>query len=105
MLSVLKITRQLPLLSPRFLAGIRMDMNLTITRELSMVHMSRGLRLSLCAVTLVTLMSACSGSSDSTASTPPPSSGSPPDDTTPPDVIEGIATPSSVAVVTATNAT
>jgi hypothetical protein len=70
-----------------------------------MIHMSRGLHLSLCAVTLVTLMSACSGGSDSssTANTPPPSSGSPPDDPTPPVVIQGIATPSSVAVVTATN--
>jgi len=60
----------------------------------------------LSAVTLVTLLSACSGSDGST----PTISGNPPDSSNPPNngpqtpTIEGIATPSSVSVVTATNA-
>lgn len=60
----------------------------------------------LAAVTLVTLLSACGGSGGST----PAAFGSPPGGSNPPGnvpttpTIEGIATPSSVSVVTATNA-
>ena len=58
----------------------------------------------LAAVTLVTLLSACGGSGGSTPAVPgnPPSGSNPPDIVAP--TIEGIATPSSVSVVTATNA-
>ncbi len=67
-----------------------------------MTDMSRSLGLGLCALALVTLMSACNGSSNNAAATPPPTSGPPPSDDTPP-LVSGIATPSSVSVVTATN--
>lgn len=52
---------------------------------------------------LATLLAACGGGSDSNVGVGP---STPPIETTPPPpaVIEGIATPSSVAVVTATNA-
>ena len=70
-----------------------------------MIDVSRRLGLGLCAVALVTLMSACGGgSSDATpASTPPPVSSAPPTEEAPPEVVSGIATPSSVSVVTATH--
>lgn len=60
----------------------------------------------LTAVTLVTLLSACDGSGGSTPVTSgnPPGSSNPPGDVPQPPTIEGIATPSSVSVVTATNA-
>ena len=60
----------------------------------------------LAAVTLVTLLSACgsSGGSSSTVSGNPSGDSNPPDNVPPTPAIEGIATPSSVSVVTATNA-
>jgi hypothetical protein len=66
---------------------------------------SRRFGLGLCAVTLVTLMSACSGGSGSTTTdTSPPVSNTPPPPSDPtPATVSGIATPSSVSVVTATN--
>jgi hypothetical protein len=70
-----------------------------------MIDMSRRLGLGLCAVALVTLMSACGGGSSEVtpASAPPIVSNGPPIEETPADVVSGIATPSSVSVVTATN--
>ena len=62
---------------------------------------SRELILAIMLVAFVALTSGC-GSSSSSASAPPPSGGTPPPP--PPAVIEGVATPTSVAVVTATNA-
>jgi hypothetical protein len=61
---------------------------------------SRELILAIMLVAFVALTSGC-GSSSSAASAPPPSGGTPPP---PAAVIEGVATPTSVAVVTATNA-
>lgn len=66
-----------------------------------MTDMSRSLGLGLCALALATMMSACHGSSSNASVTPPPTSGPPPVDDPP--LVSGIATPSSVSVVTATN--
>lgn len=54
----------------------------------------------LTAVTLVTLLSACGNSGGSA----PVTTINPPGGSNPPPTIEGVATPSSVSVVTATNA-
>jgi hypothetical protein len=51
-------------------------------------------------IACLVLLSGCGGGSDS-ASAPPPGGGAPPPST--PAEIDGIATPTSVAVVTATN--
>lgn len=67
-----------------------------------MIDDSRRFGLGLCAVTLVTLMSACSGGG-TTADTSPPVSNTPPPVDNTPTIVSGIATPSSVSVVTATN--
>lgn len=68
-----------------------------------MIGSSRRFRLGLCAVTLVTFMSACSGGGSAADASPPTSNTPPPPvDNTPP-TVSGIATPSSVSVVTATN--
>lgn len=59
----------------------------------------------LCSCITVLSLAACGGGSESSA--PPPSGDNPPPAPPPPPVvttIEGVATPSSVAVVTATNA-
>jgi hypothetical protein len=57
---------------------------------------------------LLCLVSACGGGGDSTApiaSSPPPDAEAPPSVPAPvPETIQGVATPSSVSVVTATNA-
>lgn len=66
-----------------------------------MIDMTRRLGLGLCVVAIATVLSACGGSSEAT--TPPPVSSAPPDEEIPADVVSGIATPSSVSVVTATN--
>jgi hypothetical protein len=56
----------------------------------------------LCAAfALTVLMSVTPGCHSSSPDLPPPSAGNPPQ---PPDPIEGVATPNSVALVTATNA-
>lgn len=71
-----------------------------------MVVDNRRFGLGLCVVTLVTLLSACGGGSGTAGSSPPVSSSPtppPPSDNTPA-IVSGIATPSSVSVVTATNA-
>ena len=60
---------------------------------------ARPTRDSFIAVMLVALLAGCGGGGSS-ASVPAPPSG----DTPPPAPIEGVATPTSVAVVTATNA-
>lgn len=72
-----------------------------------MTRMTCTLSKALAAVTLITLLSACGGSGGSA----PISGGGPSGNSNPPDnnvpqtpAIEGIATPSSVSVVTATNA-
>lgn len=72
-----------------------------------MTRMAGTLSKALAAVTLVTMLSACGGSGGSA----PLSGGNPSGNSNPPNnnppqtpAIEGIATPSSVSVVTATNA-
>ena len=67
----------------------------------ALARLSRELLFAMLLVSLVMLSTGCGGSSASSA--PPPSgNNSPP--VTPPAPIEGVATPTSVAVVTATNA-
>ena len=59
----------------------------------------------LAAVTLLTLLSACSsGGATPAASGNPPGGSNPPGNVPQEPTVEGIATPSSVSVVTATNA-
>ena len=53
----------------------------------------------LTALSLTVLITVTTGCHSSSPDLPPPSAGNPP----PPDPIEGVATPSSVALVTATN--
>ncbi|MBL8268360.1 hypothetical protein [Steroidobacter sp.] len=72
-----------------------------------MTRRALGISKALVAVTLVTLLSACGGSGGSapTVSSNPPGGSNPPDNVPEtPTTIQGIATPSSVSVVTATNA-
>ena len=70
-----------------------------------MTHIARGLGRVLGLMTLATLLAACGGGSGSSGAAPV--GGGAPDpvvaDPPPPEVIEGVATPSSVSVVTATN--
>jgi len=54
-----------------------------------------------CSCAVLSILSGCGGSD---ASAPPPAGNDPPVVTPPPPPVEGVATPSSVAVVTATNA-
>ena len=99
---------------PRLLAafcaaacGMRGRCQLTNPDENStMKRLASNMSKVLSAVTLVTLLSACSGSDGSTptVSGNPPGSSSPPNDIPQTPTTEGIATPSSVSVVTATNA-
>jgi hypothetical protein len=65
----------------------------------------RELLIAMLLVSIVCLSTGCGGSS-AAAAAPPPSGGNPPPVTPPPPPapIEGVATPTSVAVVTATNA-
>jgi hypothetical protein len=71
--------------------------------DLLMTRIAPTLSKALAAVTLVTLLTACGGgSSGASAGGGPAGNTEPPVVVTP--VIEGIATPSSVSVVTATNA-
>jgi hypothetical protein len=62
----------------------------------------RELFVAMVIIAFVTLSSGCGGSS--AASVPPPSGNNPPTVTPPPAPVVGVATPTSVAVVTATNA-
>jgi hypothetical protein len=68
-------------------------------------HSGRTLLIAMMFVAVFALTSGCGGSSTA-ASVPPPSGNAPPPAPPPPPpvVIEGVATPTSVAVVTATNA-
>ena len=59
-----------------------------------MIHLHKVVRLGACAFALSILLSACGDNKPAQVETPPP----------PPAQVEGIATPASVAVVTATNA-
>jgi hypothetical protein len=65
-------------------------------------RLCRELLIAMLLVSIVVLSTGCGGSSSS-ASVPPPTGNTPPV-VTPPAPIEGVATPTSVAVVTATNA-
>lgn len=66
---------------------------------------SRSLRSVACVVALTGVLAGCGGGGTaSTASTPDVSGNSPPSDDTTPAQIQGVDTPSSVSVVTATNA-
>jgi hypothetical protein len=67
----------------------------------TLARLSRELILAIMLVAFVALTSGCGGSSS--AASPPPSGGTPPPPP-PAATIEGVATPTSVAVVTATNA-
>lgn len=62
-----------------------------------MAQQRRSVRSGILALVLLSTLAACSGSSNDSSSNPPSSND-------PPDAIEGVATPSSVSVVTATNA-
>lgn len=63
----------------------------------------RDLFVAMILLAIVALATGCGGSNAS-SNVPPPSGGAPPPPPPPPAAIEGVATPSSVAVVTATNA-
>jgi hypothetical protein len=65
-----------------------------------MVKFHRALCGAVCVLALLGSLAGCGGSSSNSALVPPPGGGPPL-----PEVIQGVATPSSVAVVTATNAT
>jgi len=70
----------------------------------ALARFSRELLFAMLLVSVVVLNTGCGGSSTA-ASVPPPSGNNPPPVTPPPPApIEGVATPTSVAVVTATNA-
>jgi hypothetical protein len=70
----------------------------------TLARSGRELILAFVLIAFAVLASGCGGSSDA-ATVPPPSGNNPPPPPPPPAaVIEGVATPTSVAVVTATNA-
>jgi hypothetical protein len=71
-----------------------------MTRISTLARAASELTTALTLAALIAVTAGCGGGGGSTAATPPPSGGSPP----PAGPIEGVATPSSVAVVTATNA-
>ncbi len=62
---------------------------------------TRELFAAMLVIACLVLVSGCGGGGSSSASVPPPGGGSTPP---PPAAIDGVATPTSVAVVTATNA-
>jgi len=66
----------------------------------ALARLSRELLFAMLLVSIAVLSTGCGGSSASS----PPTSGNHPPVVTPPAAIEGVATPTSVAVVTATNA-
>jgi hypothetical protein len=69
-----------------------------------MSRLNTGLRGLAGAIALCSVLAGCGGDDVSTAPTgnsPPPAPPAPP---APPEVVQGVATPSSVSVVTATNA-
>jgi hypothetical protein len=69
----------------------------------TLARLARELILAFVLIAFVVLSSGCGGSSADAA--PPPSGNNPPPPPPPPaEAIEGVATPTSVAVVTATNA-
>jgi hypothetical protein len=67
---------------------------------------SRELLTAMLLIAFVALTAGCGGNSSAAAPLPPPSGNNPPVDppAPPPPAVEGVATPTSVAVVTATNA-
>lgn len=69
----------------------------------ALARMSRELLFAMLLISIAVLSTGCGGSS---SASPPPASGNnpPPPPPPPPAAIEGVATPTSVAVVTATNA-
>jgi hypothetical protein len=70
----------------------------------TLARYGRELLVAMMLIAFVALATGCGGSSSS-ASVPPPSGNNPPvPPPPPPPPIEGVATPTSVAVVTATNA-
>ena len=69
----------------------------------TLARYGRELFVAMMLIAFVTLSSGCGGSSSS-ASAPPPSGNNPPVTPPQPASIEGVTTPTSVAVVTATNA-
>jgi hypothetical protein len=73
-----------------------------MSKVVKLARISRELILAIMLVAFVVLTSGCGGSS-SAASVPPPSGNTPPPPP-PAATIEGVATPTSVAVVSATNA-
>jgi hypothetical protein len=73
-----------------------------MTKVFTLARHSRELVVAIMLIALAVLTSGCGGSS-SAASGPPPAGNDPPPPP-PAEVIQGVATPTSVAVVTATNA-
>jgi hypothetical protein len=73
-----------------------------MTKVSTLARYGRELIVAIMLIAFAVLTSGCGGSS-STASVPPPAGNDPPPPP-PAAVIEGVATPTSVAVVTATNA-
>jgi hypothetical protein len=62
------------------------------------------LLLAMCVIALMAMLCGCGGGGSSAASTSPPVGGTPPPPPPPPvESVVGVATPSSVSVVTATN--
>ena len=70
----------------------------------TIARFSRELFIAIMLISFVVLITGCGGGSSVGASPPPSGSSPPPAPPPPPAVIEGVATPTSVAVVTATNA-
>jgi hypothetical protein len=65
---------------------------------------SRELLTAMLLIAFVALTAGCGGHTSHAAPPPPPSGNNPPVDPPAPPPVEGVATPTSVAVVTATNA-
>ena len=71
-----------------------------MTRNSTLARVAGELTTALILAALIAVTAGCGGGGGSTAAAPPPSGGNPPQAVP----IDGVATPSSVAVVTATNA-
>jgi hypothetical protein len=74
-----------------------------MTNVSTLARYGRELIVAIMLIAFVAVTSGCGGS-NSAAAVPPPSGNDPPPPPPPAAVIEGVATPTSVAVVTATNA-
>jgi hypothetical protein len=70
----------------------------------TLVRLSRELLAAMLLVAFVALTAGCGSDGSAAATLPPPSGNNPPVDPPAPPPVEGVATPTSVAVVTATNA-